>query len=136
MTKIKRWVLPALCLTLAIGWAWTATLNDGLREQVSLLKRVAEVQGRWCAGLGEVNTVCEETMVDLAARLGLDSEFMPLVTTALWRRTMPRVTVNKARHLLVSPQSPVKLLDTVDDPKAAIGGVDDELRSKRAPKRR
>jgi len=128
MAKYKRWLWPVLCASLVIGWAWTATLNEGLREQVASLKQLVQVQDRWCEGLGKVNTLCEETMVDLAVRLGLDQDFMPLVTTALWRRSMPHVTVNKARRLLGAPVVSSGLLD---DPKAAIGGGDEELPPKR-----
>ena len=125
MAKFKRWLWPALCLSLAIGWAWTATLNAGLREQVASLKQVVRVQEQWCDGLGQVNKLCEETMVDLAVRLGLDQDFMPLVTTSLWRRAMDHTTVNKARRLLGAPAVSTGLLD---DPQAALGGGgDDEL---------
>ena len=133
MLKLKRWLWPVLCATLAIGWAWTATLNQGLRDQAASLKQVVQVQERWCDGLGKVNTLCEETIVDLAVRLGLDQDFMPLVTTALWRRSMDHTTVNKARRLLAElGKTPVML----DDPKAAIGGGDDELPAKRVRKGR
>ena len=131
MAKLKRWFWPICAVTLAIGWLWTATLNQGLREQVALLKSVAGLQERWCDGLGRVNTLCEETIVDLAARLGLDQDFMPLVTTALWRRSMDHMTVNKARRRLGAPTVSSGLLD---DPKAAIGGGEEErpkVRSKR-----
>jgi hypothetical protein len=117
MRKLKRWVWPTIAVTLSVGWLWTATLNQGLREQVALLKSVAGIQARWCEGLGQVNTLCEETISDLATRLGLDQEFLPLVTTSLWRRTMP-ISVNKAKRML---QAGAK-----DDPKAALGGGDDE----------
>ena len=133
MSKYKRWLWPALCLSLAVGWAWTGTLNDGLREQVSDLKRLVAIQDRWCEGVGQVNELCEETMVDLGQRLGLDQDFMPLVTTALWRRSMSHVTVNKARRLLGAPAVSSGLLD---DPKAAIGGGDEELPTKKLRKRR
>lgn len=123
MVKFKRWLWPALCLSLVIGWAWTATLNVGLRDQVASLKQVVQVQDRWCEGLGKVNTLCEETMVDLAMRLGLDQDFMPLVTTALWRRSMDHVPVAKARRLLAAPSVSSGVLD---DPKAALGGPDTE----------
>jgi hypothetical protein len=124
MGKFKRWLWPALCASLAVGWAWTATLNDGLRGQVSALRQVTEIQDRWCTGLGEVNTVCEETLADLAGRLGLDRDFMPLVTTALWRRSMPRVTVGKARRLLGGPSATAEV---AVDPTPAMGGGEEEL---------
>lgn len=133
MVKFKRWLWPALCLSLVIGWAWTATLNAGLRDQVASLKQVVQVQDRWCEGLGKVNALCESTMVDLAVRLGLDQDFMPLVTTALWRRSMDHTPVNKARRLLGAPAVSSGLLD---DPKAALGGGDDELPAKRGRKRK
>ena len=128
MAKLKRWLWPLCSLTLAIGWLWTATLNLGLREQVALLKSVAGLQERWCDGLGAVNQLCEETMVDLATRLGLDQDYLPLVTTALWRRSMDHTTVNKARRRLSAPVASSSLHD---DPKAAIGGEDEELPKKR-----
>lgn len=133
MGKLKRWVWPAVCLSLVIGWAWTATLNAGLREQVASLKQVAALQHRWCEGLGQVNTVCEETLVDLAQRLGLDQDYLPLVTTALWRRAMDRTPVNKARRLLIAPTVSAGM---TDDPKPPIGGEYEELPAKRIRKRR
>jgi len=90
---------------------------------VALLKSVATLQERWCDGLGKVNTLCEETVGDLANRLGLDQDFLPLVTTALWRRAMDHTTVNRARRLLAKPGVTSRVLD---DPKAAIGGVEEE----------
>ena len=128
MMKLKQWLWLVLCATLAIGWAWTATLNQGLREQVGDLRRVADIQDQWCEGLGKVNGLCEETLADLAVRLGLDQDFMPLVTTALWRRSRDHTTVNKARRLLVKSGGASAVLD---DPKAAIGGGDEELPKKR-----
>lgn len=132
MSKLKRWLWPALCGSLAVGWAWTATLNAGLREQAASLKQVVDVQDRWCEGLGRVNAVCEQTMVEMAQRLGLDQDYLPLVTTALWRRSMDRTSVNKARRLLGAPTVSAGLLD---DPKAPMGG-EAELPAKRLHKRR
>ncbi len=119
MPTLKRLFWPLMAVALAIALLWTATVNQGLRDQVALLNRVAGLQARWCEGLGAVNTVCEETLVDLADRLGLDKDFMPLVTTALWRRSMAPVTVNKARRTL---KAAVGSRKPVDDPKAAMGG--------------
>jgi len=122
MLTLKRLFWPIAAVALAVALLWTATVNQGLRDQVALLNRVAGLQGRWCTGLGQVNTVCEETLADLADRLGLDKDFMPLVTTALWRRSMGGVTVNGARRTL---KTGVVSRKPVDDPKAAMGGSEE-----------
>jgi len=113
---IKRWGWPVLCLSLAIGWGITVWTNGNLRERVRLLDRVVMVQEQWCDGLGKVNEVCEKTLVDMAMRLGLDDELMPLVTTALWNRSMPYVPVRKALQKLGATRK------SLPDPKAALGG--------------
>ena len=127
MPTLKRLFWPIVAVALAVALLGTATVNRGLRDQVDLLNRVAGLQERWCTGLGQVNTVCEETLVDLADRLGLDKDFLPLVTTALWRRSMGDVTVNRARRTL---KAAIGSRKPVDDPKAAMGGLE-ELPAKR-----
>lgn len=123
----KRWGWQVACLSLAIGWGITVWVNGTLRERVKLLDRVVTVQEQWCDGLGRVNAVCEKTLVDMAMRLGLDDELMPLVTTALWNRSMPYVPVRKALQKLGARQR------ILPDPKSALGGpleLDEPIKKK------
>ena len=99
----KRWFWPGLSGALALALVWTLWTNHLLRENVALYKRVVTVQEEWCQGVQGVNDLCEATIVDIGARLGLDTEWMPLVTTALWRRASGGVSIKRARAGLGAP---------------------------------
>ena len=86
---------------MVLCWSlWTTSL---LRENAALCKQVVTIQETWCQGIQDVNVVCEETIVDVAGRLGLDTEWMPLVTTALWRRASGGAGIRKARETMGAP---------------------------------
>lgn len=126
----KRRFWPGLCgaLTLALIWAlWT---NHLLRENAALCKRVVTVQDEWCDGLRGVNRVCEEALVDVASRLGLDTEWMPLVTTALWKRATQGMNVRRARAELGATawqkDPPLGWAQAEDGLEAGIGGGTEE----------
>jgi hypothetical protein len=104
-----------------------------LQEQTRLLKQTVAIQTKWCEGLGKVNSVCANVIVDIGERLGLDQESMPLVTTALWDRAI-QMPVRKARAKLGAPRVSKGLLDA----KAAIGGpgVDEEMTVRKRTRKR
>jgi len=108
-------------------FTWVGTLGAYLQlsAHVRTLQQLVDLQSRWCDGVGKVNQVCEATLVDLGSRLGLDQDYLPLVTTALWRRTMGTVTVARARRSLEVPATGKRPLD---DPKAAMGGPVESLK--------
>lgn len=101
--RIKRWGWPILSGGLALALGMTLWTNTLLRENAALCKRVATIQEEWCQGVQDVNTVCEATIVDIGARLGLDTDWAPLVTTAMWRRSMGSVSIRKARAEVGAP---------------------------------
>jgi hypothetical protein len=96
----KRWIWPALCAVLSLALAWALWTNHLLRGHVALCNRAVAVQAEWCDGLKQVNELCEGALLDIGARLGLDTAWMPLVTTALWKRAAKGVGVSKARAVL------------------------------------
>lgn len=91
--------LAAIALALVAGVA-AHRRTALLEEKVRLLERVVDVQDRWCSGLGEVNLACEESFTEIAARLGLDARWMPLVNTAMWRRATRGKSIARARREL------------------------------------
>jgi len=118
----KRWYLLALALVVLI-------YDDiDLRLHARLLTRVVTIQEQWCEGLGRVNKVCEKTMADLAARLGLDTDFMPLVTTAIWNRAVPKISVTRARRKLGASEVSRGVLDSH---RVGIGGPSEADEPKR-----
>jgi hypothetical protein len=128
MNKFKKYCWPALALIFALLWAHTLWINNNLREQNTLLKRLDAVTLTWCEGVHRVNTVCEGAFIDVLQRLGLDNEMMPLVTTALWKRATGGYPVSKARQEWGAKEIAEGYLEKdsaiggVDDPVPAIGG--------------
>ena len=130
---MKRWFWPGVSGVLALALAWVAWTNGLLHENAALCRETVAVQREWCAGLQDVNAVCEATIVDVAIRLGLDTDWMPLVTTALWRRASDDLDVRKARRELGAKHWQKA------SPLAGIGGGDDtepEVPVPTKPKRR
>ena len=119
LTK-KRIMRSAFALVL-IGLGIALYSNHELRKQNVLLTRLVDIQETWCTGLGEVNDLCEQTLADISLRLGLDRDYLPLATTAIWRRAMRPVTVTKARKQLGALKVSRGLLRDGE----AIGGFDE-----------
>ena len=113
----RSWKL--LSAVLAIGWAITLWADYDQNEKIRLLRQVNEIQAKWCEGTARVNAICETTMADLAVRLGLDANLVPVVTTALWQRAMPNVSVTRARRVLGAKER-------VKERPLAIGGPAEE----------
>jgi hypothetical protein len=118
-----RWRWQLACAALTIGWALTAWTNSNLRERNRLLGRVVAIQEDWCDGLGQVNLACESTLTEMAIRLGLAADYLPLVTTALWQRAMHNTSVRQARRTLGAPSTSRGVLE---DPRAAMGGPSED----------
>lgn len=121
--KWRKWAWPTVCGTLALAWLVTLWTNANLRERNRLLGRVATIQEEWCDGLGRVNEVCEATLTEMAIRLGLDADYHPLVTTALWQRAMRHTSVRQARRGLGAPNVSRGALG---DPRSAMGGPSED----------
>ncbi len=103
-------------MTLIIGMGfWTmylSAINEALQQENALWKRLDTSQRELCEGTRRVNEVCEDTILEIMQRLGLDRDLNPLVTTALWRRVM-KVRVSEARILLHAKDVEGKRLDHV-----------------------
>lgn len=100
LKRIYTWCIPAAALTFGVCAVILSIRVSLLKERLVLLERVVEVQDRWCEGLGEVNQVCEASFLEIAQRLGLDTQWMPLVNTALWKRAAETKSVAQARREL------------------------------------
>ena len=108
----KRWAV----LALAISWAVILIVNHQQRARIETLMELVQIQKELNQGLGEVNQVCEVTLMDLSSRLGLDNAWLPLVNTALYRRAAPGYTIEAARKIL-DPKAPKSKV-----PSVGIGG--------------
>jgi hypothetical protein len=130
LQQCKRWFWPVVSGVLALALAWTLWTNHLLRENTALCNRVVTVQAKWCDGLKQVNALCEQSFTDLASRLGLDTEWMPLVTTALWKRATMGMSIRKARAELGATawqkDPPLGWPQAGDGIEAGIGGGSDE----------
>jgi len=124
--KQQHWFWPATCLLLAGALASTLWTNHLLRENASVYRQALDIQTQWCDGLGEVNQLCEQSMVDLASRLGLGTDWAPLVSTALWKRATGNMGIAKARKKLHAPKQqnalPMGWPEVEDANLAGIGG--------------
>jgi len=96
--------------------------NGMLQEKVQLLERLDALTAEKCEGVHRVNAVCEEALLDIGMRLGLDNDMMPLVTTALWKRATHGERISHARERLGAKRVGAGLLERSRVEGEAIGG--------------
>jgi len=117
----KFWLAIFIVLTIFFAYStfsYQASLIVLYKQQNTLLLNLSNKQNEWCSGLNKVNKVCEETLIDIMERLGLDKKAYPLITTVMWRRAMKDYPVEKAREELNAPEQ----IEGKDLSSVSIGG--------------
>ena len=84
MRDHRVWMFAFLVL-LAIFYH-TNEQNLLLKELVSTMKSLRQVETTYCVGVHRVNALCESAVIELMARLGVSPEAAPVLTTAVWKR--------------------------------------------------
>jgi len=82
-----KWIWPVLCLGLTSMLWVTVEGNQLLRERLRMAKLELVLQARECSGIRRDNIIWATTFKELGTRLHVDTTWMPMMATAIWRQT-------------------------------------------------
>ena len=121
-----RRIWPIVSISLALLLARELWTNKGTRETAELSEKLILAQEQRYALLLKASTTCESTLMDVAQRLGLDTEGYPLVATNMWRQIAHGMGIRRARSKLGASawqkDPPMGWPDPHDGAKSGIGG--------------
>lgn len=85
------WIATGVIVFLVVGLVYMVFVLQNermifLEEQNRLLRESLDAQAEYCEGIERVNQVCENAMVALVVRLGLDPEKLPVFTAGIVSR--------------------------------------------------